>query len=310
MRQMRLTAIGLMLVAGLFSCGDDSTDDLKPNATANNNNGGNGGGSSSDLVVAETQNAFVGYVGATWCGPCGSAGGPGFKIIKDSYTNGEVAPVYFSSSRSSKTTAYYVNGSVTNMAPFVNTFNSAMKSKGSIPYFNINGNNEGGAYTSAQYTADRYKTFVDSKIAESPVLGIAAKKTLSSDVLSAEVKVKAFSEYTGELYYSVLVVEKSVQGEQIVGATRQSDYVHSNIVRASLVGDGTMAGQEAFEMFASGTTAAGAEFSKSFTLTFDDIDPGPSSIRWFYDPANTEVYAMIWAKENGEWVFINSVVAQ
>lgn len=152
---------------------------------------------------------------------------------------------------------------------------------------------------------------LDQMIANSPSIGIAAKKNLTADELSCEVKIKAFDQYNGQLYYAVLALEKTATGiQEISGQNTSNNYEHVDITRASLVGDGTMAGQEAFELISSGTIDAGSTFSKTFSLTFEDFDPGADFMRWNYTPENTEIIAMVWESSRGEWKYVNGIVAE
>lgn len=303
MKKIRLVMLAT-LITGLVSCGDDD------GATPNSGGSGGGGGDETGLTVEATQNSFLGYVGATWCPPCGAYGGPAFKFIKDQYMNKEVVPLYFA--QSGETSAYINSGGNASAAPFISEFYTAMKAAGTIPFFNINGTNEGGVYITPESTSSQYKPVLDDLIGPSADIGIAAKKTLTDTELSCEVKVKAFNEYTGDLYYCVLAIEKTATGfQKITGQADAHNYEHINITRASLVGDGTASGQEAFESFASGTTAAEEEFTKTFSYTFEAFDPGSSYLMWNYTPDNTMIVAMVWEKDSqGDWIYVNGVIAE
>jgi hypothetical protein len=293
----KILFLGLIASAFLSGCSDDTTT---PATTR-----GDGDGTPT-LTVENTQRAFMAYVGASWCPPCGSAGGPGFKEIRKTFSNDELVGLYFAPSG---VTAPYVGDG--NPAPYISTMSSNVtKSSGTIPYYSINGVNVGGAYTQASSTLSQYRGFIDDKIAESAKLGIAAKQTLTDGTLSCEVAIEAFDEYDGDIFYSVLAVEKSAIGFQKVGGVNEDEYEHNYITRASLIGDGTMDGQELFKSISSGSVSIGTKFSENFSLEFENIQAG-NYMFWEYTPENTVIVASIWSKEaNGEYTYVNSVIAE
>ena len=117
----KILFLGLIASAFLFGCSDDTTT---PATTR-----GDGDGTPT-LTVENTQRAFMAYVGASWCPPCGSAGGPGFKEIRKTFSNDELVGLYFAPSG---VTAPYVGDG--NPAPYISTMSSNVtKSSGTIPY--------------------------------------------------------------------------------------------------------------------------------------------------------------------------------
>ena len=275
-------------------------------------NNGNGGGQTA-LIVEKTQRGFVGYVGATWCPPCGAYGGPGYKAITEKFTSDQMASLYLAPS--GETAPHYIKADdgKAYSAGFLPDLYKAMKSDGGIPFYNVNGVNAGGAFADANYTATKYGANITSLIANEPQIGVAAVKTLTTDKLTCDVKIKAFDDYTGELYYSVIAVEKMAVGlQKISGKPDNSSYEHKNIARASLVGDGTMEGQVAFNAAASGTITTGKEFTKSFSLTPPaSYERGSNRIiPWNYTPENTTVVVTIWAKVGDDYAYVNGIVAK
>jgi hypothetical protein len=269
-------------------------------------------GGTAGVTVEKTQRGFIGYVGATWCPPCGSYGGPAFKEMMKKFTTDQTSFLYYAPSGETGSHIYNTTSGKIETAPFANDLYTALKSKGSIPFFNVNGVNVGGAYTDPVYTANTYGAFITSINGQTPKLGVGANKTLTANKLSCDVKVQLFEEMTGDLYYSVLAVENEVTGIQKLsdGSTNNS-YLHKHVTRASLVGDGTPTGQKAFELMASGTTAANKEFTKTFSFDYATYDKGTAAvIPWVYTPANTEIIVSIWTKNGADWVYINSVVAK
>jgi len=293
----------LSSVAGLLifaaGCKKDKVEDT---------NGGSTGGGTAALVVEKTQRGFVGYVGATWCPPCGAYGGPAYKAMTEKFTTDQMASLYLAPS--GETAPHYIKADdgKAYYAGFLQAFSGAMKSSGTIPYFNVNGANVGGAFTDANVTADRYGANITDLIANEPQIGVAAVKTLTADKLTCDVKIKAYDDYTGELFYSVIAVEKMAVGlQKISGSPDNNSYEHKNIARASLVGDGTMEGQVAFDAAASGTTATGEEFTKSFSLTPPaSYERGTNPvIPWKYTPENTTIVVTIWAKVGDNYAYVN-----
>ena len=283
-------------IGALFSFSSCSDDPVKgPRAEAG-------------LTVKEVQRAFIGYVGASWCPPCGSAGGPGFKAIRAEFTNEELVGMYCAPS--GQTVAHINDGG--DAAPYVaELMAKVMKSGGSIPYYSINGENVGGAYTQASYTLSQYRSNIDDLILQSPAIGIAASKTLTQEKLSCNVAVEAFTEYEGDIYYSVLAVEKKVNGfQKVSGSPDATDYEHNNVMRASLVGDGTIDGQELFKTISSGAITTGTRFDETFTLDFEKIESS-RTLDWDYTPDNTIIVASVWLKEaNGDYTYVNSLIAE
>jgi hypothetical protein len=277
-------------------------------------------GGEAGLVVEKKQRGFVGYVGATWCPPCGTSGGPGYKAIMAKFTTDQMVSFYLAPS--GETAPQYKDEAADqlNTAGFLSDLYGAMKSTGGIPFYNVNGSNVGGAYTDPNYTATIYGANITSLIANTPQIGVAAKATLTADKLSCDVKIKAFEEYTGDLYYSVIAVEKSVKGIQATSVW-VTDYEHSNVARASLIGSGSWSGQKAFEVAASGTTAANKEFNKTFSFDYKSyaVTPGTTKttvsrstapILWNYTPANTSIIVTIWSKIGANYAYVNGVVAK
>ena len=299
----------LSSVAGLLifaaGCKKDKVEDT--------NGGSNGGGGTAALVVENTQRGFVGYVGATWCPPCGSAGGPGYKAMLNKFSTDQMVSLYLAPS--GETAPHYIKASdgKAYYAGFLQAFSGAMKSTGTIPYYNVNGANVGGAYTDANYTADRYGANITNLIANDPQIGVAAVKTLTADKLTCDVKIKAYEDYTGELFYSVLAIENSAVGlQKISGQPDNNSYEHRNIARASLVGDGTMEGQVAFDAVGSASIASGNEMTKSFSLTPPaSYERGTNPvIPWKYTPGNTTIVVTLWSKVGDNYAYVNGVVAK
>ena len=290
MKKIFILSIGALFC--LAGCSDDPVGSPKKSAAG--------------LSVEKVQRAFVGYVGASWCAPCGSAGGPGFKLIREEYSTDEVVGMYFAPS--GVTVAYVEGGSP---APYVNQYmSSVMKSDGTIPFFSINGINVGGAYVEPSYTLDKYSVNINEMLAKTPELGIAASQTLTDGKLTCNVAVEAYSDYSDPLYYSVMAVEKKAIGFQKVGGTDEADYEHSYIMRASLIGDGTMSGQELFQAVTSGGVSTGDRFDETFSLDFEKIESS-KVIEWNYTPSNTVLVATLWAKDaDGKYVYVNSVMAK
>ncbi len=301
----------LSSVAGLliFAAGCKK-DKGKDEDTGGGNNGN--GGAETALVVEQTQRGFVAYIGATWCPPCGAYGGPAYKEMMKKFTTDEMVSFYFPPD--GETMPHYIKADgKSDYAGFLPDLYITMKSKGGIPFFNVNGVNAGGAYTDANYTANTYGKNITDLIANEPQIGVAAVKTLTATKLTCDVKIKAFEDYTGDLYYSVIALENKVVGlQKITGKPDNREYEHLNITRASLVGDGTMEGQQAFVAAASGTTPSGKEFTKSFSLIPPtSYERGANRIiPWDYTPENTSIVVTVWTKVGDNYTYVNGVVAK
>ena len=302
-----LFGASLLFVAG---CKKESTDD--------------GSGDGGALVVEKKQRSMVGYVTATWCGPCGSYGGPNFKNALEQIGEDNVTMLNLQTSNSRLTPYFKRPSSMDNpdsvyITPVVssifNSLNIPTNASGgfSIPAFSMNG----GYLGTSNVTPETIKSTAASYNANAPQIGVAARKKISGNTITVDVKTKFFEELQGDYYYSAVVLEDEVIGYQLVGSTADDNYVHRNAVRA-VIGGGEMYNQSMFgDMpFASGTVSADSEFDKTFTFNYQrytskNINPAFGLIEWNMAPANTKVAIIVWSKiSDGKYAYVNSVVAK
>jgi hypothetical protein len=316
MKKLNLFFAILVVTTAFFAgCKKDETS-----TGDDDNNNGSGGGSSS-LVVENKQRSLLAYVTATWCGPCGQYGGPNFKAAVTEKGTSEIIALNIQTS-SSRLTPYFKrlssmdNQDSVYIAPiFSNIFaslNIPTNAQGgfSIPSFSMNNAFLGTSnVTSATMTNN-----ATSYNSNAPVVGVAAKKTISGNTITVDVKSKFFKEGSGEYFWSALVVEKSVTGYQLVGGTPNENYEHKYNVRASMQ-NGEMYNQSVFgsSSFASGTVAVGTEFTKTFKLNYvnyTSINPAFGVIQWNLNPVNTNVAVIVWKKNGTRYDFVNGFVAE
>lgn len=205
--------IALMAIASVafVSCSKDDN-----NEASNNNNGGGGGGAPTLTVDRIIRPLFVDYT-ATWCGPCGSSGGPAFdgtitqegtllcpmKVYSTSSNPGMGHPLY-----TSMTSAFGVTG---------------------IPDFWVNNTAVSTSTNSVLSNATTIQNDTTKLTA-----GVALSKSVDGDTMTIITKSQFFkSQSTGDYYLAVYVVEDNVIGGQLVGSTQNPSYDHRNILRAS-----------------------------------------------------------------------------
>jgi hypothetical protein len=290
------TALALTLTV---ACKKKSTDD------------GNGAGEA--LNVANTQNTFLVYKTATWCGPCGANGGPAFKGTLD---NPNIIGVVMHISGSSALTPTYTPGGAKKdtafVAPFAIQLYLKNKPTGSIPEFaanNVNlcdpdGNGSWDGLPSSTAVISAANTFK----ATAPTAGIAVKASASGNNIKIDYKTKSFTANSGEYYISLLLCEKVVTALQSGAPGGITD--HKHIVR------GTAFGTAASPINLYSPTAvltnptAGQEVSGSQNYTWElpALAARYSQFkRWdAFTPSNTMVAAVLWKKNGSEYEFVNA----
>ncbi len=314
MKKLNLFFAILVVTTAFFAgCKKDET------STGDDNN--NTGGGSSSLVVENKQRSLLAYVTATWCGPCGQYGGPNFKAAVTEKGTNEIIALNIQTGNS-RLTPYFKRLSSLNNADSVyispifssifGSLNIPTNAQGgySIPAFSMN-----NAYLgTSNVTSTTMANNATSYNSNAPVVGVVAKKSISGNTITVDVKSKFFKEGSGEYFWSALVVEKSVTGYQLVGGTANESYEHKYNVRASMQG-GEMYNQSVFgsSSFASGTVAVGSEFTKTFKLNYVNysaINPGFGLIQWNLNPATTNVAVIVWKKNGTRYDFVNGFVAE
>ncbi len=277
-----------------------------------------GGGS---LTVENKQRSMLAYVTATWCGPCGSAGGPTFKAAVASKGTSEIIPLNIQTSNSRLTPIFKKPGVESQDSVFIapiygallSNLNIPVDNNGSfsIPAFSMNNSYLGTSNTTSAVITDRANSFN----ANSPVLGVAANKSVNGNTITVNAKSKFFKEGNGEYFWSALILEKSVNGYQKVGGTDVNDYEHKYNIRASMQ-NGELNNQSVFgsSAFATGTVANGTEFSKTFTLNYINhhaaSNPNFGLVPWNLNASNTAVAVIVWKKNGAKYEYVNGFVAE
>lgn len=302
-----LFGASLLFVAG---CKKESTDD--------------GSGDSGALVVEKRQRSMVGYVTATWCGPCGAYGGPNFKKALDEVGEENITMLNIHTS-SSKLTPYFKRPTSMNNTDSVyispvfqgifNSLNIPTTSTGgiSIPSFSMNG----GYMGTSNVTSEQVKNNAVAHNEYDPQIGVAARKKITGNTISVDIKTETYEELNGEYFVTALVLEDKVMGLQ-TGAPDPINTEHRNVVRACMNGGGEMYNQKMFDdmPFASGTVSAGSEYSTTINLNYQrytaaNINPVFGLVEWDMAPANTKIAVIVWAKfDDTKYIYINSVVAK
>lgn len=273
------------------------------------------------LVVENKQRSLLAYVTATWCGPCGQYGGPSFKTAVTEKGTNEIIALNIQTGNSRLTPYFKRPSSIDNQdsvyispifSPLFSSLNIPTTAQGgfSIPAFSMNNSYLGTSNVTSTTMVGNATTYN----ANAPVVGVVAKKTITGNTISVDVKSKFFKEGSGDYHWSALVVEKSKIGYQLVGGTPNESYEHKYNVRASMQ-NGEMYNQSVFSSsaFASGTVAVGSEFTKTFTLNYVNytaINPGFGLIQWNLNPASTNVVVIVWKKNGSKYDYVNGFVAE
>ncbi len=314
MKKLNLFFAILVVTTAFFAgCKKDETSNVDDDNT-------NGGGSSA-LVVENKQRSLLAYVTATWCPPCGQVGGPTFKAAVTEKGTNEIIALNIQTSDSRLTPYFKRPSSINNqdsvyIAPIFSrifaSLNIQTNAQGQygIPAFSMNNAYLGGSNVTSTTMTNNATTYNSN----APVVGVAAKKTISGNTITVDVKSKFFKEGSGEYFWSALVVEKSVTGYQNVGGVDNQNYEHKYNVRASMQ-NGEMYNQSVFgsSSFASGTVAVGKEFTQTFKLNYVNysaINPAFGVIQWNLNPANTNVAVIVWKKNGTKYDFVNGFVAE
>lgn len=270
------------------------------------------------MVVQEKQRSILVNVSATWCGPCGQNGGPTFKSAISTLGTSEVIPLNLQTG-SSRLTPYFKKQGLDNpdsvfiapiFGPIFPSLYIQTNAQGgfSIPSFSMNNQFLGTSNTTSTTivnTANEYNK-------NAPVLGVAAKKIISGNKISVDVKSKFFKEGTGEYHWVVLALEKEVIGYQLVGSSANNSYEHRYNIRASMQ-NGELYNQDLWgNSFANGNIAVGAEFTKSFSLNYQDLEIAPKFqiIEWKLNADNTAIAVMVWKKVGDKYEFVNGIIAE
>lgn len=252
----------------------------KKDTTDNTNNG------PTPLVVKQENKAFMVDFTETWCGPCGSYGGPSFDKVVDQLENTSLTcmKIYASSTP----------------ATFNSKYSQAMGTdygvKG-VPTFFVNKdelNKGGGVYSQV----DQNVTWVTSKantFAGSAVnAGVALDKSVSGTTMTVRTKCKFFTDYTAgtDFRLAVYVVEDQLKADQNTASGVVKDYTHRNLLRT-----GSSATYKGDPINNKGAIALNQEFDKDIQITLD-----PS-----WNTANLKVIAVIYdATAAGLPVMVNS----
>jgi hypothetical protein len=270
------------------------------------------------MVVQEKQRSILANVSATWCGPCGQNGGPTFKSAISTLGTSEVIPLNIQTGNS-RLTPYFKKQGLDNpdsvfIAPIFSSIFPSLyietNAQGgfSIPSFSMNNKFIGTSNTTSTNIVNNANEYNKN----APLLGVAAKKSITGNKINVDVKSKFFKEGFGEYHWVVLVLEKEVIGYQLVGSTANTSYQHRYNVRASMQ-NGELYNQNLWgEAFSTGDVAIGKEFTKSFSLNYEEltVNSGFNLIEWKLKADNTAIAVMVWKKLGDKYEFVNGILAE
>jgi len=256
------------------------------------------------FTVENTQRTLLVYNTATWCGPCGTYGGPTFKGTLD---NPDIVAMDLHTSGSSLLTAIYTPGGAKKdtamVAPFAIYLYAQTKPNGYIPHFYANNTFLGNSEVTTASITSAANTFK----ATAPTAGVAVRATASGNVINIDYKAKAFSAGSGDYYMSLILCEKSVTATQNGAPGGITD--HKHIVRATAYGTAASPLDAFSPSPVMSNPTAGQEISgsKSFTWELPALAVRYNSFkRWdVFTPANTMVAAILWKKNGSNYDVVN-----
>lgn len=198
------------------------------------------------LVVENKQRATVAYVGATWCPPCGTYGDP----TKSYMTSAHGDDVVILNSQAGD--AISASGSFGHL--FGNEFQKSVGST-SIPHAYWLGANvdmvHRGFYTDQNANNEHASREIEAIIKNDPNVGVAAKATLSDDVVTVETLSKFYKSSDVSHYIGVYLLEDKVEAKQSGAPSDAPGGItsHENVLRAAAYTDNNLGIQSVGESF-------------------------------------------------------------
>lgn len=259
-----LLSLAFLISVSFQSC---SEDDDKPEETETST-------TSDALSVSATQRAVVTYVGATWCPPCGAYGDPTKLHMEDAHGENVVILNVQSGDAISSSSAFGPK--------FGSAFQSFVSSS-SIPHAYWSGANfsmiHRGFYTSASSNNGAADADINSITGNSPNVGVAAKASLSNDVVTIETLSKFYND-EGQHYIGVYLLEDGVMALQKISNSPQANTSHENVLRASAISSNTLGVESMGTIF-----TVDQEVSGTYTINV------PSTV---VDKTKLQVAVVIW----------------
>lgn len=262
------------------------------------------GNGAAAFTVENKQRTLLVYNTATWCGPCGTYGGPTFKGV---LSNADIVAIDLHTSGSSLLTPIYAPGGAKKdtamIAPFAIYLYAQTKPNGYIPHFYANNTFLGNSEVTSTSITSAANTFK----AAAPVAGVAVKAAASGNVINIDYKAKAFSALTGDYHLSLLLCEKSVTATQSGAPGGITD--HKHIVRATAYGTAASP-MDAFSptpVLSNATAGQEVSGSKSFTWELPTLATRYNGFkRWdAFNASNTMVAAILWKKNGNAYELVN-----
>ena len=237
----------------------------------------------SCVMVYEVQNSLFAKFTATWCGPCGSWGGPAFVGAINQH-KGKILAMSLQTNDNFTTS---LNGSLVNGPT---GFDSKWNYSGT-PSFVANDvnldQNVGGA-----------TPIITSAYQTSPDMAVGIGKTIGAGTnegkFNLNVYVKSYKNLTGQYHLAVYFLAKEVVKNQNTEAGYDANYVHHHVLLGSPTGNGAWGdpiatNPKAGEVFRWSNAVDYTEYETLYGITKDDI----------------EVVAVIWKTDGSEYFFVN-----
>jgi len=179
-----------------------------------------------DVIPVVKQRATMTYVGATWCGPCGSNGDPTKEHLETTYLDDIIILNCQSGDAISAAGAFGPE--------FGSAFQNFVSSTG-IPHCYFSGANYPMTDYGFSSAPTQHDVKVDNVLASTAKVGIAANLSLSSGVITVKTATK-FVSAAGQHYIGVYLLEDGVMENQVMSGGPDAVTAHNNVLRAAADG--------------------------------------------------------------------------
>jgi hypothetical protein len=231
-------------------------------------------------VPKKVSTSLVHKITATWCGPCGAWG---WTLANDIIAATKDKSLYVS--------LYNDKGTSYNNNKFYSKTSEDLATQftyGGWPSFGSNGVKRTGSpiYVSV-IQADVTKA-VDDFALITPVASSANSMTIVGNTITVDARVKFWSATTGDYYLAAYMIEDGALNLQ---NSQTGTVAHHDVMR------GSMSSSSWGDLVATGSVAANATYSKTFTFNVTDAT---------WDKTKFKVYTVLWKKVGLTYQYVNA----
>ncbi len=297
MKRKILLAATILGLIGMQGCKKEPEGNNQNNNTTTNTGDG--------LTVENKNRAVLVYHTATWCGPCGSAGGPMLKRLETEYGDDLVyLNIQAGGGNPSSLAALFTRNDTAFYGPSYGGVLSQFQLSGYIPYFYVN--NKAFSTSSESMIKQEISTLKSAPVK----VGVAASATSTGNTFNFKVKTKFFESVSGDYHLSVFIAQDKIKWSQAVGGTYNPDYVHPMVIRAC--GIGSMEWQQAISNtpIATGTIAANTEVKNEYNFTYTlnkSKIPNGFNIWDYVGPQDHYALVVVWKKNGSKYEPVNGI---